>query len=115
MPEPDDRVVMTHPTLPDRDPVEASRRQYDLVWKGLGWELTEDPDGSGPEQLHVAGPPATPGADAAADGEALPEPLGEASPEAPADPQPATTPSRRRSAATTASGAGQAPDATKES
>ncbi|MEU5091721.1 hypothetical protein [Streptomyces sp. NPDC021356] len=32
-----DHIVMSHPGLPDADPVRVPRLQFEVVWSGLGW------------------------------------------------------------------------------
>jgi len=35
------QVQMTHPTLPDQDPVDIDRDVYDAVWKPVGWKIVK--------------------------------------------------------------------------
>ena len=33
-----EQLAMTHPDLPDADPVATTRRQLEQVWEPLGWQ-----------------------------------------------------------------------------
>jgi hypothetical protein len=38
-----EHVQMKHPTLPDADPATVTRKQFDNVWKAIGWKLVKPP------------------------------------------------------------------------